>query len=498
MKRFPELVRGRTSVVARGLILLFLIAIFATQAGAQGTMGPLATAEHRPINTLRDLNQAFIDIVAQVKPCVVTVSTEQVLSVRGANPFGLPFNDDFFNFFFNPRQQPRQDEQPKREFRQRGLGSGVIVSADGQILTNNHVVENADTIIVRTFNGHKYTARVVGTDPKTDIAVLKIDADGLEFLSIGDSDALQVGEMVLAVGSPMSQNLAYTVTQGIVSAKGRSNVGLADYEDFIQTDAAINPGNSGGPLVNLDGELVGINTAIASRTGGFMGIGFAVPSNMAVRIMNSLVSDGRVVRGWLGVMIQDINEELAEAFNLESMDGVLVSDITADSPALRAGFETGDIIIQMDGKPIRNMAQLRNQVAGTAPGTSVKFAVLRDGKKQDLTVLLAELPSNQPITSRGSNYEDLLGFSVSTPTSEMADQYGLDRTAKGVVVTAVDPTGAAYRAGLRNGDMIQAIDRQNIENMDQFTKAVAGKKKGDRLLLLVARQNGKVFITFTL
>lgn len=303
------------------LCALFVFPVCDTQAQREEENQPRGDNQERinvdpsRVSILRELNQAFIEIASEVTPSVVTVSTERVTRARMYDPFADFFNDPFFGFFGNPGNGRRQQPQ-EREFRQQGLGSGVIVSQDGYILTNNHVVAQADSIRVRMSDGRELGATVVGADPKTDIAVIRVNASGLTPIRRGNSDDLHVGEIVLAVGSPLNPNLAHTVTQGIVSAKGRSNVGLADYEDFIQTDAAINPGNSGGALVNLYGELVGINTAIASRSGGFQGIGFAVPVNMALHVMDALISGGRVVRGWLGVSIQDVDEEMARAMGM--------------------------------------------------------------------------------------------------------------------------------------------------------------------------------------
>ncbi len=479
------------------LLILTLMVFIPVQSGyGQASPNPYGAGYDRPLNTLRDLNQAFIDIVAEVKPSVVTVSTERVMSVRPTNPF----SDDFFDFFFGPRRQQPQDEPREREYEQRarGLGSGIIVDVDGYVLTNNHVVAKADTIFVQTHDGRRYTATVVSTDPKTDIAVLQIDADNLKPIAIGDSDELQVGEIVLAVGSPLSENLAYTVTQGIVSAKGRSNVGLADYEDFIQTDAAINPGNSGGPLVNLDGELVGINTAIATRTGGYQGVGFAVPSNMAVYIMNSLIEHGKVSRGWLGVLIQDITPELAEAFDLDRTDGVLIGDVVEDSPAEKAGFEQGDVIISLEGEEMVSASQLRNTVASTPPGTRVRFTVLRDGSEQILTVKLGELEGEETLADAEGNLEEKLGFSVGSFTRELADRYNHDRDEQGVIVTSLSPASAAARAGLREGDLIQSVNRQTVQDIQDFRSIIDPLNEGDRVLLLISRAGNNLFLTFTL
>lgn len=474
-----------------------LLSVGAVSSAAQVPLDHPSQTADRPILSLRDLNQAFIDIAAEVKPTVVTVSTERIMNMRRSPFGGSPFaSDPFLDFFFGG-PQGRQRQQPDQEFKQQGLGSGVIVSADGRILTNNHVVDQADSIWVRTFEGKRYPATVVGVDPQTDIAVIKITPEGtLPFISVGNSDSLQVGEMVLAVGSPMSENLAYTVTQGIVSAKGRSNVGLADYEDYIQTDAAINPGNSGGPLVNLNGELIGINSAIASQSGGFQGIGFAVPSNMAVRIMNSLVADGKVVRGWLGVTIQDVDDQLAKAMDLPESSGALVGDVMEDSPAAKAGLEAGDVIVAVNDRPITTSGQLRSQVASTAPGKKVDLKVMRGEKPLTIGVTLGELPENLADLGSGGSIEKQLNFAVSDLNRDLASRYGISGRADGVVVTSIDQNSAAYAAGLREGDLILSVNRQRVQSAQEFGSRVATIETGATVLLRVVRQNSGFFIAF--
>ncbi|UCG60520.1 MAG: DegQ family serine endoprotease [Candidatus Zixiibacteriota bacterium] len=446
--------------------------------------------QDRPITSLRDLNNAFIEIASEVKPTVVTVFTEKTLRLR-QNPFLM---NPFLDFFYGPDQR----QQPEQEFRQQGLGSGVVIESDGKILTNHHVIAEADSIFVRTFDGKRYVASVLGSDPKTDIAVIEIEARDLPIIKVGNSDNLKVGELVMAVGSPMSENLAYTVTQGIVSATGRSNIGLADYEDFIQTDAAINPGNSGGALVNLDGELVGINSAIVSRSGGFQGIGFAVPSNMAVSVMNSLLANGKVIRGWLGVLIQDLDEALAEAMGVEVNNGALVGDVVSDSPAGRAGLEPGDVIVAMNDKEITNSAQLRNSVAATPPGTEVDFDIIRDGDRKRFTVELGELPSDVASTGTRQGLEDLLGFDVSNLTVDLARRYNLNPNLTGVVVTGIDQASAAFRSGLREGDVIFSVNRKRIETVNDFSQRFENAQKGDSVLLRIYRNENTFFLAFTL
>jgi serine protease Do len=458
-----------------------------------------AKAQDRPLSSLRDLNQAFVDIAAMVKPAVVTVSTEKTLRAQAGSPFGSPFaGDPFFDMFFGPQGRGGGNQPREQEFRQQGLGSGVIVSADGRILTNNHVIDNVDSIFVRTFNGERYSAKLVGADPKTDVAVLQIDAKNLDYLKIGNSDSLQVGEIVLAVGSPLSESLAYTVTQGIVSAKGRSNVGLADYEDFIQTDAAINRGNSGGPLVNLDGELVGLNTAILSSSGGFQGIGMAVPSNMAVRVMESLISEGRVVRGWLGVSIQDLTPAIAKGLGLEQSGGAVVGEVVSDGPSKKAGLQAGDVIVSVDGQAIENSTQLRNRIAGTKPDTRVALKVLRGNDRLNVDVKLGELPNEPGAQGNKSDLEDRLGFSVATLDSKLARQYEIDRQLSGVVVTSLDQSSAAARAGLREGDLIRGVYRGPVETKEEFVTALEGTKAGEMVLLQVSRDGGGFYIAFNI
>jgi len=479
------------------LISLVLVAagiVIADQFGKSTSQASVPVVSNSPSTSTdgawRDLNNAFVNVAEKTRPTVVTVSTERVLSVN-TMPFG---GDQFFNFFFDHGN--RAPEQ--QEYHQRGLGSGIIISADGTILTNNHVVDGADSIYVRTFDGERYNAKVVGVDPKTDIAVLKIDAHDLSPMPIGNSDSLAVGEIVLAIGSPMSENLAYTVTQGIVSAKGRSNVGLADYEDFIQTDAAINPGNSGGPLVNLDGRLIGINTAIVSQSGGFQGIGFAVPVNMAMQVMKSLISEGHVVRGWLGVSIQDVNDAIAAAMNLKTPHGALVGDVVADSPADKAGLKSGDVILEVNDRPIKKAADLRNEIAATAPNTKVTIKLERSGSEKVIDVTLGEQPGASAAAQSGGSATEMLGFKVTNFRSDLAQQYGVESANSGVFVVSIDPSSAAYQSGVREGDLILGVNRQTVRNVDDFQKITGDLKKGAYVMLLVQRANSTFFIAFQL
>ncbi|MBH0200569.1 MAG: DegQ family serine endoprotease [Nitrospira sp.] len=440
--------------------------------------------------------QTFVDIAKAVKPAVVNIYATKNTG-RGEGPHATPFDDPFFRRFFGDEFFRKFEQQPK-DRKERGLGSGVIVESNGLIITNNHVVGKADEIRVTLSDKREFKAKLIGNDPKTDIAVVRIDATGLPTVPWADSDRLEVGEFVLAVGNPFG--LTQTVTLGIVSALGRA-AGIAEYEDFIQTDAAINPGNSGGALVNVRGELVGINTAIFSQSGGNMGIGFAVPSNMAQSIMGQLVQSGKVVRGWLGVSIQDLTPELASQFGLGDTKGVLVSDVMEDSPAKKAGFERADVIVEYDGKPMDSPAHLRNAVAQTPVGKKVTVKIIRDKKPKTIELAIAE----QPKTMAQSGEEDggesvtptgvLSGLDVRELTEELASRYGLKSGERGVVVVRVKPGTSAEEIGVREGDLIMEINREAVTSVRAYEK-VAGKLPKDHpVLLLLKRQGRTIYLT---
>lgn len=449
-------------------------------------------------NPVHQISQAFKDASLKVSPSVVSIIAEQQVSV--SRNFGFPddafrdfFGDEFFRRFFGtPERQPQ-----RRTIR--SLGSGVIVTEDGYIITNNHVVEKAEKLSVLVGDNTRYDAEVIGSDPPTDVAVIKIDANGLKAASFGDSDNISVGQWVIAVGNPFQ--LMHTVTAGIVSAKGRSSVGLAEYEDFIQTDASINPGNSGGALSDLNGRVIGINTAIASPTGGNIGIGFAIPANMAREVMDQLISQGQVVRGYMGVWLQDITEELAEALDLESSQGALVSDIVDDGPAARAGMQRGDVIVKYNGQEIEDGTQLKNLVAQTEPGTPVKVVVVRDGEEKELTMKLGERQEEEentraPRESEGTSSQKL-GLDVQTLSPNIARQLGYENES-GVVVTSVESGGPASRAGLQRGDLIKEVDRKPVRSEDDFEEAIRTLKEGDVVALLVRRGQNTFFATLTI
>jgi serine protease Do len=471
------------------IAILLFIALF-TSLSSEGTEAHArgAGVSHESENFLRQTGKAMAEIVEAVKPAIVNIATVRKETLGNAySPF---LDDPLFRRFFG--DQLRQHEQP-RERKSSSLGSGVIVSTDGYILTNNHVIKNADTIKVVLTDNREFTGKIIGSDPKTDISVIKIEAENLSTVSWGNSDSLRVGELVLAVGNPYGLN--QTITMGIVSAVGRANVGIADYEDFIQTDAAINPGNSGGALVNSGGELVGINTAIFSTSGGYQGIGFAIPSNMAKAVMDSLLERGKVIRGWLGVSIQSITPELAMQFQLEKDFGTLVADVVEGSPAEKSGLMRGDVIIEFDGKEVMEPYQLRNMVASTPPGKPVQCKIIREGNIEILTVTIGELPSDdQPLPTVHKNA--LKGVNVQNLTPEIYRRLNIPDRVRGVVVTGVEQ-GSPAESSLMNGDVIIEINRKAISNIDDYESIVSAIEADKDVLLLVNRRGNTIFITIS-
>jgi serine protease Do len=434
-----------------------------------------------------DISQAFEQAAQKVSPSVVAITAEQSVEVQ--SPFGMPddslkdfFGEDFFKRFFG--QVPQEQRRTVRS-----LGSGVIVSSDGTILTNNHVVENADKLFVVIGDHTNYPAKVIGTDPQTDVAVIRIDAKNLPAAALGNSDDIKVGQWVIAIGNPFQ--LMHTVTAGIISAKGRSSVGLADYEDFFQTDASINPGNSGGALADLNGNVIGINTAIASPSGGNIGIGFAIPINMARQVMDSLISKGEVVRGYMALVPQDIDENLARALNLKSTEGVLVGDVTAGGPADKGGIKRGDVITSFDGKKVKDSTELRMMIAETAPQTKVKVGLLRQGREMEVDVTLAERPRQRQEPTRApeapeGQTSEKLGLTVQDLTPDIAKQLGYEKE-KGVLVADVASGSPAEDAGLQRGDLIKEVNREPVENVREFERAIRKFKSGDVAALLIQR-----------
>src|SRR5712692_10229451 len=463
---------------------LFSLLVFALLAPAASAAAQPPATQRTPSpesrRLLQALEDAFAAVAEEAMPSVVNVSvkTRRAASESAEPPGGDErfrefFGQDFYDRFF--RRRPPRDES-------RAAGSGVIADARGYILTNNHVVEEAAEIEVRLSDDRKFKATIVGRDPKTDLAVLKIDAPPgkLPVARLGDSDKLRVGQWAIAIGNPFG--LDRTVTVGIISATGRTRVGVATYEAFIQTDASINPGNSGGPLLNLDGRVIGINTAIVSSG---QGIGFAIPINMAREVMNQLIAKGRVVRGWLGISIQDLTDELAAGFGVSSKGGVLVADVLKDGPAEAAGMKPGDIIVELGGLPIKEVIDLQKRVAAIPPGRPTALTVLRDRKPTKLTVKIGEQPGEETVVAAGPKGEGL-GVTVESLSEEMAQGYGL-RGRTGVVVTGVASGGAAEAAGIREGDVLLEVNRRRVGSVEEFKGAVAALKPGEAVPVQIER-----------
>jgi serine protease Do len=450
----------------------------------------------RSVEALSQLSDALSEVATVAKPSVVNISTMRVVKQQEGGPFDF-FDDPFFRRFFGDQFQ---HPNIPREHKEQSLGSGVIVSEDGYIITNNHVIEKAQEIKVLLSTKRDYKAKLIGADPKTDIAVIKIEAQGLTALPWGDSDKLKVGEVCFAIGNPFGLN--QTVTMGVISAVGRANVGIADYEDFIQTDAAINPGNSGGALINARGELIGINTAIVSRTGGYQGIGFAVPSSMARKVMDDLIKYKKVPRGWLGVSIQEVTSDLAEEFGVKDLKGALVSGVMKGSPAEKAGIKQGDVILEYNGKVVEDTGHLRNMVSQTPKGTKVAVKVLRKKKEMTVEAVIAELPKKlsepgaEEETGEGPEESNALsGVTVRELSPDLAKRFGLGEGESGVVVTRIDPGSKAAEAGVRPGDMILQINQQDIAGLDDYRAAVEKLKSDERILLLIRRKSQDLFLT---
>jgi serine protease Do len=435
---------------------------------------------------LGSFNNGFSSVLKPALPAVVNIHTSKVVKSRPSQmmPF---FNDPMFKQFFGD-QFGQGQQQPQTE-REQSLGSGVIITSDGTIVTNNHVIDGASDIDVDLADKREFKAKLVGTDAKTDIAILKIDATGLPTLAVGDSSKLQVGDVIFAIGEPFG--LGGTATMGIVSATGRGGLGIEGYEDFIQTDAAINPGNSGGAMIDLHGDLIGINTAILSGGGGGnQGIGFAIPINMARSVMDQIVGHGKVVRGYLGLYPQDVTPALAKQFGLSKPGGALVSGLKPDAPAAKAGLRNGDVILELNGQPVESGNDLRLRISQTAPGSSVKLEVSRDGKTQDMSVTLGELPTDKsaeeaPGESTGGGLD---GVNVQDLTPETAQELQLAPGTRGVVVESVDPSSAAAAMGLQRGDVIQEVNHKPVHNITEYKQELAAT--GKQPVLLLVNQGG--------
>jgi serine protease Do len=436
------------------------------------------------IDILTKINQATAEIVEAVRPTVVNISTTRTVKVQeNVSPL---LEDPFFRQFFGDRSRTPKERKTA------SLGSGVIVGSDGYILTSNHVIQGAEEIKVTLYDKREFKGKIVAGDAMTDIGVIKIESDHLAAIKWGDSEKLRVGEKVFAIGSPYG--LSQTVTMGIVSAVGRANVGIADYEDFIQSDAAINPGNSGGAMVNVRGELVGINTAIFSTSGGYQGIGFAVPTNMAKSVMDSLINKGKVIRGWLGVTIQSLTPELAKQLDLKEEKGVLVGDVVEGGPAETGGLQRGDVIISFDGRKIEDPNQLRNMVANTEPGKEITMNIVRENKTAIKKVTISEVPAVMQKSSK-AEYDNLLkGVIVQDLTPEIYSKLNLPAKLKGAVVTDIDEESPAA-AILVQGDVIQEINKQRITGMKEYERVASMIKPGKDILLVIYRGGSSIFLT---
>lgn len=448
-------------------------------------------AQDAAIASAQEISSAFEKVAKDITPSVVSISASKkpkAITLKGAKPrFNDPFFDQFKEFFGDDFAERFQAPNGGEEGKQQGLGTGVIVSKEGLILTNHHVAGEADTIEVKLQDGRTIKAERIGTDPRTDICVIKIKANDLIPATLGDSDSLKIGEWVVAAGNPFG--LDNSITAGIVSAKGRSIMGGSQFEDFIQTDAAINPGNSGGPLVNLKSEVVGINTAIFSRSGGYMGIGFAIPSKMVKNVMDSLLTKGKVVRGWLGVSIQNLTEELASSFSHDGTEGALVGEVQENTPASKAGLKQGDIIIKVNDTQIKNVNQLRNMVASTTPGMSISLEIIRDNTKKTLSAVVEELPAslneaNALTDEPEAEVSDEVGLKLDNLTPEIARQIRSKRT-EGVIVMQVQPGSLAEEAGIQPRDIIISANGKPLKTVKDFLSVVSSKsiEKGVRLVM---------------
>ena len=433
------------------------------------------------LDTLRETSKAFSGVAKKAMPAVVSVKVEKTVSSQ-VNPHGnaYPFNDDMLERFFGPQFRQRAPQQMPKQV---GQGSGFIISEDGYILSNNHVVGEADKITVALNDGREFKAELIGADPPSDVAVIKIDAKGLPVVKLGDSDALEVGDWAIAVGNPFGLNASLTV--GVVSAKGRTNLGMAQdgilFQDFIQTDAAINPGNSGGPLLNIEGEAIGLNTAIFSLSGGYQGVGFAIPINMAKSIKNQLIETGKVVRGFVGIMGSEVDPKVAKAMELDNINAIQILQVVEDTPAAKAELKAGDIILKLDGKDIKGWDIFRNTIAMTAPGTKIELMILRDSKKKKINVTIGSLDEGMKLAEAGQGVKKL-GLQVQELTPELSSKFGYEGL-NGVIVSSVEPGSEAEKAGVEEGMLILRVDRRRVSSVKEFNDAY-DKSIGDGDILL--------------
>jgi len=441
----------------------------------------------------------FVDVVKKAKPAVVHIKVEKMSTnnnLTGISPEDM-FNNPFFQQFFGPNFRLPPQRKPQRH-KMHGQGSGFIISHDGFILTNNHVVEGADSIKVILSDNRDFIAKVIGTDPKTDVALIKItDPENLPIMPLGDSSKLEAGEWVIAIGNPFG--LSQTVTAGVISATGRNSIGISEYENFIQTDAAINPGNSGGPLINSKGEAIGINTALFSRTGGYMGIGFAIPINMAKSIEKQLQKSGKVVRGWLGVGIQNMTKDLAESFGVKRTKGILIGSVQKNSPASSAGLKQGDIIIRINSTEVHDVSDLRNKIAFIAPGTKTMLHIIRKGREKKILVTIGTQPDNfgqnGSVWGENSTLEQF-GLSLQELTDELAAKFGYPQNS-GVIISDVKINSPAAEAGLKPGQLVEEVNRQRVRNMRDFKESIQSSTKSGKILLRIRSGEYSTYVVLT-
>jgi len=445
------------------------------------------------LTTAKSLGQAFVEVAKRVQPAVVNVTTEKTVTIKPWDRFGedffrgSPFEDFFHGFGFSPRGKEKEYQQ-----KQRGGGSGVIVDKEGYVLTNNHVIEGADKVRVRLNDGREFTATVKGQDSRTDLAVLDINSKDLPVATLGDSDQLEVGEWAIAIGSPFG--LEHTVTVGVISAKGRSGLGTGTYEDFIQTDASINPGNSGGPLINIDGDVIGINAMIIQPG---TGIGFAIPINMAKQILNDLIKQGKVIRPWLGVSVQDLTPEMMEHFKVHEKEGVLVGQVYPETGAEKAGMVSGDIIKSVDDKPVKNVNELVKEILKKKVGQKAKVDIIRDGKAMTLEVTTSAQPDRLELgKEEEKETEERLGASVQELTPSLATRYGITGIKYGVLIVGVESGSLADEIGFQEGDVILEVNRKKMDSMEDFDKAMKEANVEKGILFHVHRKGNSFYLTF--
>ncbi len=489
--------------VAIGLGLFTATGLFITIAANKpqpDAFAPLGAIPDSVVAPAEQLGKAFAAVAAHVKPAVVSVYSEKTIRLQYPE-FPFPFGDDFFNQFFGGQPHPNVPGGP-REYSvpQRGMGTGMILDRQGHILTNYHVVKDVDKIRVQLSDKQTFDATIIGVDRKTDVVVLELRGsipDDLPTIQLGDSDALEDGNLVMAIGAPFG--LTQTVTTGIISAKGRSDVGIADYEDFLQTDAPINPGNSGGPLINMHGEVIGMNSAIETSVGQYSGVGFAIPSNMIKNMLPTLLKGGQITRGVIGVSVQDVTRELAEQFRLPNTHGALISQVNKDSPAEKAGLKAGDVVVRFNGRAVADTGQLRNFVAASAPGSKATIVVIRNGREQSFTVAIGKMPSESVASAAaapsGGNQLARLGLAVQTLTPDLASQFDVEAD-KGVIITGVEQGSLAAMSNLQPGDLIVEADHKPVASVAELQSILSRDK--EQILLLIKRKEGSIFLVFRL